>query len=124
MLGRLGWSLARFVGLVFVLAGAWVFFINLIGAVTDGSYEGWVLVWILVAGVAGAVGGALFLLSIDGPERFRTRRTRLIGWLVMWGLATLPSALMLVLAPFLVFTIPALVHDPESPAPRVLEPVD
>ncbi len=123
MLGRLGWSLARFVGLVFFLAGGWLFGANLVGAVTDASYEGWVLAWILLSGLVGAVGGALFLLSIDGPDRLRNRRTRLIGWVMMWAVIALPSALIL-LAPMLLLTIPALVHDPGPLAPRTLEPVD
>jgi hypothetical protein len=111
MLGRLGWSLARLVGLAFVLAGGWLFLVN----VVEVSYSGGVLVWILLSGLVGATGGVLFLLSIDGPTRFRTRRTRLVGWVMMWALVALPSALILALAPMMLLTIPTLTHDPDAP---------
>jgi hypothetical protein len=99
------------VGLIFVLAGGWLFLVN----VAEVSYSGGVLVWILLSGLVGATGGVLFLLSIDGPMRFRTRRTRLTGWVMMWALVVLPTALILVLAPMMVCTIPALTSDRDSP---------
>ena len=88
MLGRLGWTLARMVGLVFALLGAWVFTLNLM----ERSYDGWVFVWVVLAGLSGAVGGVLFLLSVDGAQRFRTARMRLFGWVGMLVLALLPSS--------------------------------
>jgi hypothetical protein len=75
------------------------------------------LAWIFGAGLAGAIGGVLFLLGIDGPERLRNRRIRLIGWVLMMALALLPSALSLVMFPMLLLTIPALVRDPVPVAP-------
>ena len=104
MLGRLGWSLARFVGLVFVLLGGWVFLIN----VVELSYSGGILIWIVLSGLFGAVGGVAYLLSIDGPERFRSRKVRSLGWFGMAALAILPTSVSLILIPMLVLTLPTL----------------
>jgi len=95
----------RLVGLAVTLLGAWVLFINL----ADISYSGWVLVWILSAGLVGAVGGVLFLLSFDGPPRARTRWVRLLGWLGMLFLALLPWSFQFVMLPLVLLALPALV---------------
>ena len=94
----------RLVGLAVALLGAWVLFINL----ADISYSGWVLVWILSAGLFGALGGVLFLLSFDGPPRARTRQVRLLGWLGMLFLALLPWSFQFVMLPLVLLTLPAL----------------
>lgn len=101
---RLGRAFYRLIGLAVTLLGAWVLFINLV----DVSYSGWVLVWILSAGLLGAIGGVLFLLSFDGPPRARTRQVRLLGWLGMLFLALLPWSFQFVMLPLVLLTLPAL----------------
>lgn len=101
----LGRTLARLVGLTYTILGLWVFIINVI----QFSYSGWTLVWILVSGVLGAVGGVFYLLSFDGPDRIRTRRTRFSGWVGMLVLALLPWSYSFVVLPMLLLTIPTLV---------------
>ncbi len=77
---------ARLTGLVVLLYGAWMFSINLLEAITgSNTYEPrWMLLVVLGAGLAGAIGGTLFLLSMDGPTKFRTPMNRAIGWIGMF----------------------------------------
>lgn len=114
MLGRLGWSLARFVGLVFVLAGGWVFVVSLV----EGLYPGWVQIWVLVASVLGASGGVLYLLSMDGPQQLHSRPIRAGGWLGMATLALLPSSVSLAMIPMLLLTVPTLFMQRGSRTPQ------
>jgi hypothetical protein len=90
---------ARLTGLVVLLYGAWMFTINLFEAVTDSNtYEPpWMLLVVLGFGASGAVGGTLFLLSIDGPSRFRKPMIRAIGWIGMFICSALPTSLFYVL---------------------------
>jgi hypothetical protein len=104
VLKRLTRTFGRFVGLIFTILGLWV----IIGNLVAHSYSGWILVWILGAGVAGAAGGATYLLSFDGPTRFRSRGPRLAGWGGMLFLAVLPTSLTFVLFTLILLTIPTL----------------
>jgi len=92
-------TFARLTGLVVLLYGAWVFTINLFEAVSrSNTYEPpWMLLVVLGFGATGAVGGILFLLSIDGPSRFRTPMIRAIGWIGMFICSALPTSLFYVL---------------------------
>ena len=92
-------TFARLTGLVLLLYGAWMFTVNLIeGVVSANSYEPpWILYLVLGFGLAGAIGGAVYLLSLDGPQRFRTRRHRVIGWVGMLICAALPGSVSFVL---------------------------
>lgn len=95
---------ARFVGLLFALLGGWIFAINFF----DNSYSGAVFAWIIVAGASGAIGGVLYLLSFDGPTRFRTLKVRLTGWVGMLILGLLPWSFAFLMIPLLLLTIPSL----------------
>jgi multisubunit Na+/H+ antiporter MnhB subunit len=105
----------RLVGLAVTLLGAWVLFINLV----DISYSGWILVWILSAGLLGAIGGVLFLLSFDGPPTARTRQVRLLGWLCMLFLALLPWSFQFVMLPLVLLTLPALATGTSQGAAQI-----
>jgi hypothetical protein len=107
---RLAQSFYRLVGLMFALLGAWVLYVNL----PEINYSGWILVWILSAGLFGLVGGALFLLSFDGPVRLRASRVRLLGWLGIMVLALLPWTFQFVMLPLALLLIPALKVDPST----------
>lgn len=95
---------ARFVAISVAILGAWIFVINLFEL--DGEF--WILSWVLLSGLAGAAGGVLYLLSMDGPERFRTRSRRFIGWLAMLVSVMLPTSLTLMLVPLVLLLIPSL----------------
>ena len=105
MARRVGLTLARLAGLVMVMFGVWVFAGNIslvfTGEPDGGGFGPWVLPWILGTGLAGAFGGVFYLLSIDGPERFRTKRTRWWSWAGMMLGALVPS----LVAPFLVVIV-------------------
>jgi len=116
----IGITLARLVAIGFVLLGAWVLVINLPDLfVGDPDYTGWILAWILVTSVAAIVGGVLFLLSFDGPQRFRTRQARLRGWVVMFVGALIPSMIL----PFLVLLVLALIPSLYLSTETASEPV-
>ena len=90
---------ARLTGLVVLLYGTWMVTINLFEAVTgSNTYEPpWMMFVVLGFGASGAVGGTLFLLSIDGPPRFRTPMIRAIGWVGMFICSALPTSLFYLL---------------------------
>ena len=104
-LRRVGLLFARFVALTVLLLGAWIFFNNLI---RGGYDELWVLAWVLLAGLAGVVGGIVYLLSIDGPEHFRRRSWRLWGWTGMMISAALPHSFSLFIILIVLALIPSL----------------
>lgn len=110
MLRWMGLTFARFSGLVMVILGGWVFGANVSQLFTEGSSstDTGVLIWILLTGAAGAVGGLLFLLSFDGPERLANRRTRIWGWIGMLAGAFLPSMVSPMLILVVLLASPAL----------------
>ena len=110
MLGRLARTYYRLVGIVFALFGGWLFYLN----VAQVSYSGWVLIWILTAGIAGAAGGVLFLLSLDGPDSLRSSRVRLIGWLGMVYCALLPWSFSFVMVPMVLLALASVTGDRPS----------
>jgi hypothetical protein len=113
---RIGWSLARFVALAVTLLGAWILIANL---AERGYEETWVLAWVLFSGLAGLLGGIAYLLSIDGPERMRTRSWRVWGWLGLLASATLPHSFTLVVLPAVLLLIPTLTSRFSEPRDAV-----
>lgn len=110
MLRRLGLGFARFVGMAVMLTGAWIFLVNL---VEGPRTNGWgVYAWILGSGMAGALGGLAFLLSFDGPDRFRNRTIRSAGWLTMLASLALPHTLGFFLIPLVFLVLPWLLIPP------------
>lgn len=106
-LRRLGWMLARLVALAVLLLGAWIFVTNTAVTLLERRYdETWILAWVLMAGLAGAAGGTIYLLSIDGPARFRTRSWRLWGWGAMLASALLPHSFTFIVLPAVLALLP------------------
>lgn len=104
-LRRLGLLFARLVALGVLVLGAWIFLINII----QGGYdELWVQAWVVFSGMAGVVGGTLYLLSIDGPQHQRTRSRRLWGWTGMMISAALPHSFSFIIIPSVLALIPSL----------------
>jgi hypothetical protein len=106
--------LARFVGLVFALLGLWI----LVGNLAVGGYRGAVLAWILSSGFLGFAGGVLYVLSFDGPARFRRRFVRGLGWAGMLALALLPTTLTIMLLILVLAAIPSLFVRPSTDEER------
>ncbi len=113
MFRGLGRSLARFVGMAFAVLGIWVLAVNVI----YGDYPGSVRVFVLGSAFLGTVGGILYILSFDGPDRFRVRWVRLAGWLGMLVLALLPWSFWFVMFAMVLATIPTLLFKPTVAAP-------
>ncbi len=114
LLRWMGRTFAKFVGLVIMILGAWVVIINIGEAFrSTGVYQGWILLWILGSGLAGAVGGLFYLVSFDGPQRFRTTRTRLLSWLGMLGGALIPSMILPMLVVLVLAVSPTLFTAPD-----------
>ena len=109
LLHWMGLTFARFVAFVVMILGGWIAVANGVQAVqgTPG-YTGWVLALVLSTGLAGAVGGLMYLASFDGPRRFRTERVRLYGWAGMLISALLPTSLTLMLVPMVAIVFPRL----------------
>ena len=97
----MGLIFARFAGLVMLMSGVWLFAGNVGLVGSDHGYGPWVLPWILGAGAAGAMGGVFYLVSFDGPDRFRTRRIRSSAWAGMLIGSLVPS----IIAPLLLVVV-------------------
>jgi hypothetical protein len=104
LLRWMGWMFTRFVAVSVMLVSGWIF----VGNLTGRRFEGWVQVWVLAAGLVGAVGGVAYLMSLDGVERFRTRRWRIGGWAAMLAAVTLPTSLTFMLVPLVLLVTPSL----------------
>lgn len=108
LLQWMGKMYARFVALAIALLGLQLVASN----ITSIRFEWWIWAMILIAGIAGIVGGGLFLLSLDGPERFRTKKWRILGWSLMLAAAALPTSLTLMTVPLVLLLIPGLFKGP------------
>lgn len=109
LLRWIGVTFARFVGLVVLILGGWIAGLNAwLSLVSGDGYDGSVLALVLLTGIAGAVGGVAYLLSFDGPKRFRTQRVRLYGWAGMLISALLPTSLTLMILPMVILVSPLL----------------
>ncbi|HSM46014.1 MAG TPA: hypothetical protein VK969_13445, partial [Acidimicrobiia bacterium] len=99
-----------FVALAVILLSAWLF----VAKALEVRHEGLIFVWILISGLAGTAGGVLYLLSIDGPGRYRTRALRTAGWAMMLAAMTLPSSLSFFMLPMVALLFPTLVVIPKG----------
>ena len=68
----------------------------------------WILPIVLFAGAVAAAGGTLFLLSLDGPTRFRTMRIRSWAVILMLSGGLLPTSLTLFVVPLTLLMLPSL----------------
>lgn len=100
----MGWMYARFVAVSVALLGGVMFFNNL----ADKGFSRWEWIWIIASGLAGFVGGVSYLLTIDGPERFRQRWIRAAAWSAMLSSVLLPTSLTFMLVPLTLVLAPTL----------------
>ena len=110
LLRWMGRMFARFVAVSVTLVSGWMFLNN----VLELRYGGWVLAWILGSGLVGALGGVAYLISLDGPERYRTRPYRWGGWAAMLAAVMLPTSLTFMLVPLVLLLVPSLFMRPGS----------
>jgi hypothetical protein len=105
---RMGLTFARFVALSATILGVWIFVVNSI----EHHYDSWIGLWVILSGLAGAIGGPLFLVSIDGPGRWRSRRARTTGWVLMLASALLPHSLTILILPLVLALAPSVFSGP------------
>jgi len=92
--------LARVVGIAVLLYSGVIFFGNAIGAMAGADYDSVEIVLLIVGiGAIGLAGSIVFLLSLDGPESWRTTTRRALGWIGMMIAAVLPTSWLLLIAP-------------------------
>ena len=100
---RAGPVFGRLVALAVVALAAWV----LVRNATEPNYEGWVLAFIVLTSFSGLVGGGLFLLTIDGPPRFRTPSWRMWGWWLIL-ISVIYTTVNVIAIPFVAVAFPGL----------------
>lgn len=105
LLRWMGRVFARFVAVSVSLISGWTFAVNIS---QPGAWEPWEYLWIMASGLVGSVGGVAYLLSADGPDRFRTRVFRWGGWTMMLVAVILPTSLTFILVPLVLSLIPTL----------------
>lgn len=112
----MGRMLVRFVGLIFVIYGLLLFVGNTVELARGqvGDVPVWAIAWILVSGLAAVAGGILFILSFDGPARWRTRFRRGTGIALMVASSLIPSTVGSIVFVFAIFALPSLWVRPSS----------
>ena len=115
LLRWMGNTFARFVAFSIVVIGGYTFFINAI----ESNFDSGTRLLILLTSALGVVGGALYLISYDGPTRWRTEVVRRLGWGGMLVSALLPTSLTLMLVPMVALLIPTL-RNPDTDGAKTL----
>ena len=111
--------LARVIGLAVLLYSGVVFFGNVLGAVGGAKYDSVGILLVIVAvGAVGLAGSVIFLLSIDGPESWRTTTGRAAGWLGMMIAALLPTSWLFLIAPVTAIGALSLLLSPDREGVR------
>lgn len=100
---------ARFVGLLFILYGLLLTINGVVEALQGaGGSPWWALPWLLLTGLGSTAAGTIFVLSIDGPPRFATKRWRGAAVALMALASLLPATLAPVLAVLSILMIPSI----------------
>jgi len=109
--------LARLVGIAVLLYSGVIFFGNAIGAMAGAEYDS-VEIMLLIVGIGaiGLAGSIVFLLSLDGPESWRTTTRRVLGWIGMMIAAVLPTSWLFLIAPVTLLGGLALLIPPDVSA--------
>jgi hypothetical protein len=108
-------SYGRLVGLVVLISGGWIFAANLVGAAGGSRYDSTgVFLTILAFGLLGFVCAVGFLLTFDGPVRWRTTKRRAIAWLGMFVSALLPSSLIVIVFPLVLLAAVTIFFAPQT----------
>jgi hypothetical protein len=103
------------IGLAVLLFSLVVFAGNLAGALGGAAYDTPGLLLLIVgAGAIGLTGSIIFLLSLDGPERWRTIGWRAVGWVGMMIAAILPTSWLFLIVPVTTLGGLALLIPPDS----------
>ena len=112
----------RFVGVAVLLYGGWIFAGNAVIYLSSDTQDSPVVVLaILASGLIGFLSALGFLLTFDGPNRWRNTTRRAATWVGMFLCSLLPSTLIIIVLPVVVLGALTILMAPEpSPAPTVL----
>lgn len=106
--------LGRFVGTAVFLYSGFLLIVTVANLIAGGGYESIAItVWILGSAIVGVVASLVFLLTIDGPGRFLTRRSRLVSWWLMFLAILLPTSISFFLAPLTATTVGLSFQNPQ-----------
>jgi hypothetical protein len=98
--------LGRFVGTAVLIYSVYLFVVTVANLIADADYESsWIAAWVLGSGVVGTVSSLVFLLTIDGPDRFLVLRYRMLSWWLMFLSILLPTSISFFLAPLTATTV-------------------
>lgn len=112
----------RFVGIAVLLYGGWIFAGNaVIYIVSDTEDSPAVALAILAAGLLGFLSALGFLLTFDGPNRWRNTQRRAATWVGMFLCGLLPSSLVVIVLPLVVLAALTILVAPE-PTPAATVP--
>lgn len=112
---------ARLIGLLVVVLSAWMVSVNVVQHVFgENTYDPPAMLYVVLGfGLVGMVGGTVFLLSWDGPQRFRSPALRVVGWLGMMFMAFLPWSFTFLFFPLVALASLTLLVPIERQAPPV-----
>ena len=112
---------ARLIGLLVVVLSAWMVSVNVVQHVFgENTYDPPAMLYVVLGfGLVGMVGGTVFLLSWDGPQRFRSPALRVVGWLGMMFMAFLPWSFTFLFFPLVALAGLTLLVPIERQAPPV-----
>jgi hypothetical protein len=106
--------LARVVGLAVMLHSLVIFLGNIVGALGGAVYDAPGLLLLVVGvGAVGLAGSIVYLLSLDGPQLWRTTPRRALGWVGMMIAAFLPTSWLYLIAPVTLLGGLALLLPPD-----------
>jgi hypothetical protein len=109
--------LARVIGLAVLLYSLVIFLGNIVGALGGAvSDTPWLLILVIAVGAVGLTGSIVFLLTLDGPERWRSTGRRAAGWTGMMIAAVLPTSWLYLIAPVTLLGGLALLIPPHASA--------
>lgn len=103
----------RFIGVANLIYGVWLIIATVINT-TNGSYGAGLLAMFYLVGLTGIIGSTVFLLSLDGSQRFRTAPFRRVGWIVMFAAVLLPTSVTFFLAPLTALSVGLALRPPEE----------
>lgn len=111
----------RFVGLVVLLYGGWMAAVNINPEDPMAFYDSnWVRPAAIAFGTLGFLSSLVFLLSLDGPPRWRSTGLRATGWVGMVIALLLPTSITIFVLPLVlvaglvILAKPPPVHQPRT----------
>lgn len=111
----------RFVGIAVLLYGGWILAGNaVVYIISDTQDSPAVVVAILASGLLGFLSALGFLLTFDGPNRWRNTKRRAATWVGMFLCGLLPSSLVVIVLPLVLLAALTILVAPEPSTPATV----